>query len=100
MIEAVPDNHNSAAGIFNRHRVSRTRRTVMGVRVEVAEGEQIGQALRRLRRLMSRDGKFYHLREREWRLTAPSQARRWKIGAAKDMAKRAAVKRRRELGAQ
>ncbi len=49
---------------------------------------------------MSRDGKFYHLREREWRLTAPSQARRWKIGAAKDMAKRAAVKRRRELGAQ
>lgn len=49
---------------------------------------------------MSRDGTFHHLREREWRLTAPSEARRWKIGAAKDAAKRAAGKRQRELGAQ
>ncbi len=72
----------------------------MGVRVEVGEGEQIAQALRRLKRLVSRNGTFHKLREREWRLTAPSEARRWKIGAARDAARRVGAKCRRGLGLQ
>jgi len=42
--------------LFHRHRVSRIRRTTMGVRVEVRTGESIEQALKRLRKLLWRQG--------------------------------------------
>src|SRR5262245_39614790 len=38
---------------FHRHRVSRTRRTGMGVRVVVGDGEPLGKALRRLKKLVA-----------------------------------------------
>lgn len=41
---------------FHRHCVSRIRRTVMGVRVEIEYGESIADGLKRLRRLLHDEG--------------------------------------------
>lgn len=37
---------------FRRHRVSRTRRTTVGAKVKVRDGETVQQALRRLRKVI------------------------------------------------
>ena len=47
---------SAAEGSFNRHPVSRTRCTAMGVRIVVGEGEPIGLALRRLKKQLEREG--------------------------------------------
>ena len=43
-------------GFFNRQRVSRIRRTRMGVRVEVRDGESVEQAYKRFKELLWRHG--------------------------------------------
>ena len=47
-----------------RHRVSRTRRTLMGVRVVVADKEPIALALKRFKRLLEQHGVNWELRKR------------------------------------
>jgi hypothetical protein len=37
---------------FRRHRVSRTRRTTVGAKVKVRDGETVQQAMRRLRKVI------------------------------------------------
>jgi len=49
----------------------------MGVRIVLAEGESIGQAFRRLRKLLERLGVSWELRRRKYYLK-PSQVRRAK----------------------
>jgi ribosomal protein S21 len=66
----------------------------MGVRVEVEDGEQIGQALRRLKQLVYRAGVQYCLRDQVWRQTEPGEFRRWYVVKAKYAAQRAAFQRR------
>lgn len=70
----------------------------MGVRVEIGDGERIGQALRRLKRLLVREGIFYRLWKRQQGYVKPGQVRRLKEGNAKIAACQAAYRRRRELG--
>ena len=50
----LPDRRNLTS--FNRHRVSRTRRTQMGVRIVVQNGETIEQAVKRFKKLVWRFG--------------------------------------------
>ena len=63
--------------LFPRHRVSRTRRTLMGVRIVLADKEPIGAALRRLKKLLERSGLTYDLRRHE-AFHKPTQERRSK----------------------
>src|SRR5262249_31143168 len=69
--------HGSAGFSIHRHRVSRIRRRQMGVRVVLAEGESIGQALKRFRKLRERLGATWEMRRRQY-FVKPSQARRAK----------------------
>ncbi|MBX7105974.1 MAG: 30S ribosomal protein S21 [Gemmataceae bacterium] len=70
----------------------------MGVRVEVREGEGIGQALRRLNKDLRCLRLEYRLEVREMRHTKPSEARRRRIGNAKLKAQLAASRKRLKLG--
>jgi hypothetical protein len=72
----------------------------MGVRIEVEEGERIGQVLRRLNLLVNRAGVRYCLREWKWRQTEPGEFRRWHAGKAKVAAQRAGYRKRLKLGIQ
>src|SRR5207245_953867 len=62
---------------FHRHRVSRTRRTQMGVRIVLADKEPIGLALRRFKTLLERHGATWELRRRRY-FIKPTQSRRAK----------------------
>ena len=61
--------------LYNRHRVSRRRRTLMGVRIVVGERESIGLALRRFKQLLERQGVTWEMQRRA-HCADPSQARR------------------------
>lgn len=63
MIAAFDPDELSAAHI-NRHRVSRTRRTSMPLRIRVHDNEPIGLALRRFKKLLDRSGIRQEIRER------------------------------------
>jgi ribosomal protein S21 len=72
----------------------------MVVRVEVREGEHIGQALKKLKKLLTHKGRICFLRRRYWEYIKPGQVRRLKKGKAKMTARRQAYKRRLELGVE
>jgi ribosomal protein S21 len=63
-------------GLFNRHRVSRTRRTSMGVRIVVGEDEPIGLALRRLKKQLQRTGATWEARRRTYHQAATQKRRK------------------------
>lgn len=60
-----------------RHRVSRTRRTLMGVRIVLADQEPIGVALRRFKKLLERSGLTRDL-NRQLSFKKPTKIRRAK----------------------
>jgi ribosomal protein S21 len=62
---------------FYRHRVSRTRHTMMGVRIVLTEGETIGQAFSGFRKLLERHGATREMRRHKY-LIKPTQTRRAK----------------------
>jgi ribosomal protein S21 len=51
---------------FNRHCVGRTRRTLMVVRIVLAEREPNGLALRRFKKLLERQGVTWEMRRRTY----------------------------------
>jgi ribosomal protein S21 len=69
----------------------------MGVRIEVRDGETIGKALRRLKKLVSNAGITWELHRHKYRLK-PCEERRRKRGIAKVRACIAARNIRWKLG--
>jgi ribosomal protein S21 len=69
----------------------------MGVKIVVREGELLGQALRRHKKLVWQNGIMYAYYRHRYRLK-PCEERRRKRGNAKLNAIRAERRRRRELG--
>jgi small subunit ribosomal protein S21 len=64
---------------FNRHRVSRIRRTVMTLRMRVHDREPIGAALRRFKKLLEQRGIWRAIREQSGACyVPPTQTRRRK----------------------
>ena len=76
----------SAMFSFNRCRGSRISRTVMGVRVEVTDGESVTDALRRLKRGILHERVTYELYWHSFYIS-PGQHRRAAKGRAKRKAK-------------
>jgi ribosomal protein S21 len=62
----------------------------MGVRTRVHDGEPIGQALRRFRQLLAREGVTWEMRRRAY-LTDPTQVRRAKRFQKRFKARRATL---------
>lgn len=82
--------HEPNGFFFDRHRVSRIRRTKMGVRIVLAQGESIGQALKRFRKLLERHGMSWELKRRKY-FVKPSQVRRSKRFRKRFKARRAVL---------
>src|SRR6516165_3548850 len=60
---------------LTRHRVSRTRRGLMTIRIVVWQAEPIGQALRRLRKKLERSGVVWEVRRRKYPVDMTNQRR-------------------------
>jgi ribosomal protein S21 len=76
-IPILPNHCSSESGSFSRHRVSRTRRTAVGVQIVVGEGEPIGLALRRFKKQLECEGVPREMRRRAYFVDS-TQARRAK----------------------